>query len=417
MSGTHRCVARAVKVSELDAHFQVMCEAFGLDSDRARAIYYGDPFFELSHKRILFDDGKPVSGLTLVPATLRLAGGAAIDIAGIAGVGTPPSRRNCGFAGSLLTTTLRDVPGELGYSIFGLVTDRPDYYSRFGWAVCSNMFQWTIPPGRLPRHAAASEVVEMSANEYDAARTEMRNLLESVNKGAPGTFVRDERRWRCIETLSPGRRVAAWIRNRKVEAYVAFDLADEADRRMLSVHELVAATQTGAEALVGFLAGYPCVDYVRGLINGTGLHRFALDKAPGITIKPESGILLRIASLQRCLTAVALTGFCPDLLAAERHGLSIRVDDATIPSHQHVRVLSSVSTDGSRRATVETTDNVEPPWIAGPIEALTQMFAGYRTPSELHAACDLLASGPDAIALAGGLFPKVDVFLSPPDMF
>src|SRR5579883_1495203 len=88
-------VVRALREREIEAHFLLMCAAFGLDENLARPIYFTDPFFDLSHKRVLVDSASEalLSCVTVVPAAIRVAGGATVRMAGLAGVGTRPEEQ------------------------------------------------------------------------------------------------------------------------------------------------------------------------------------------------------------------------------------------------------------------------------------------------------------------------------------
>ena len=75
--------------------------AFELNVDAARPIYYGDPYYDLSHKRVLNVPGAGIlSCLTVVPLGVRI-GGVPVPAGGIAGVATQPEFQRQGHAAAL----------------------------------------------------------------------------------------------------------------------------------------------------------------------------------------------------------------------------------------------------------------------------------------------------------------------------
>ncbi len=178
----HVSETRAARLEEAEAVLETLCAAFGLNVDAARPIFYADPYYELSHKRIrVLPDGSPpapilggqrganppnpapenwgggasdgfiVSCLTVVPATLRV-GGVPVPAGGIAGVATRPDFQRRGHAAALLEATVPALWDELGYPLSLLHPISAPFYRRFGWEFASRAAQWAA----LPRQSAAS---------------------------------------------------------------------------------------------------------------------------------------------------------------------------------------------------------------------------------------------------------------------
>ena len=62
-------IARTARPAEAEAVLETLCAAFGLNADAARPIFYADPYYDLTHKRILVTPPAGiVSCLTVVPA-------------------------------------------------------------------------------------------------------------------------------------------------------------------------------------------------------------------------------------------------------------------------------------------------------------------------------------------------------------
>jgi len=90
MTSADQQTVRAIAQLEQDQFFDVLCRAFQLNPELAGPIYDQDPFFDLTHKRSLFNGGQIASVLTVIPSSLRLHSQVQLPLAGIAGVGTLP---------------------------------------------------------------------------------------------------------------------------------------------------------------------------------------------------------------------------------------------------------------------------------------------------------------------------------------
>src|ERR1700712_1270794 len=83
-------IARAARAAETEAVLETLCAAFALNADAARPIFYADPYYDLTYKRVLLTpQAGIVSCLTIVPALIRV-GGIPVPAGGIAGVATHP---------------------------------------------------------------------------------------------------------------------------------------------------------------------------------------------------------------------------------------------------------------------------------------------------------------------------------------
>lgn len=92
---------RPIRHQEAEHFLQLLCDAFDLDFNRARGVFFREPMFEIERKWALFKGGRMQSILTTVP--LSFGWGNAI---GIAGVATRFQSRGQGFAAALLREVL-----------------------------------------------------------------------------------------------------------------------------------------------------------------------------------------------------------------------------------------------------------------------------------------------------------------------
>lgn len=92
---------RPILEHEADEFLRIVCSVFNLDFNKARNVYYTEPFFDLKRKWALIENNKLISILTTTP--LQFGFGNAI---GIAGVATIPQAQNQSYATSLIKEVL-----------------------------------------------------------------------------------------------------------------------------------------------------------------------------------------------------------------------------------------------------------------------------------------------------------------------
>jgi predicted acetyltransferase len=412
-----KLTARAASGADIEHHFVTMCQAFHLDETLARPIYYRDPFFDPHLKRVLVDNGKVVSVLTVIPTALRLSRGAVVPVAGIAGVGTPPNLRNVGYASILIRKTLEVLSPELNCPLAALVTDRPDYYRRFGFGTCSTRYYWTAPSRPFP--ASTKLGIELLTPAQTAAVSPaIHAVYEAATKDIPGTFIRTPQRWTAIETHTPGRRVAVWRNDDRIAGYVAFDTEPVNGQSMVSVHEIVSACDEGRRALVSYITSHQAGVDVRGEVSAREFDSLDLASVPGITSEALPGVMLHITDLAAVLAIVANTDGFAQPLRESASGLTIRIDTSATKRASHpVRLFALKDAAGVDRVGMAPADELVDDWIAGDIESLTMLICGFMSAQSLRANGRLRVSSSTAVALADQLFPQTDPILSLPDMF
>ncbi|MBS1709617.1 MAG: GNAT family N-acetyltransferase [Armatimonadetes bacterium] len=171
---------RPIRQGEEEEFLSVLCGVFDLDTDRARIVFYNEPFFDLDRKWGLFEAGKMVSILTTTP--LEFGWGPAV---GIAGVATLPEARSKGLAGRLVDECLR-AAGEPAL----LFAERTRVYERAGFKVLDEVVRCDIQ-------------VQEDQQETDVlATTEVHDLYAAWAEQDIDRLRRDERRWRYWEWVS-----------------------------------------------------------------------------------------------------------------------------------------------------------------------------------------------------------------------
>lgn len=129
---------RPIRAREAERFLGVLCEVFDLDFDRAKAVFFDEPFFDLNRKWALFESGEMVSILTTTP--LMFGDGRAV---GIAGVATVAKARGRGLAEKLIREVTA-VAQSVGEEEILLFAKQIDLYERCGFEVIDQVVRGPI---------------------------------------------------------------------------------------------------------------------------------------------------------------------------------------------------------------------------------------------------------------------------------
>ncbi|MEM4407625.1 MAG: GNAT family N-acetyltransferase [Candidatus Caldarchaeum sp.] len=127
---------RTVEEHEAEDFLRLMCRIFNLDFDRAKGIFFREPFYELRRKWAVFLRGEMIACLTTVP--LEFGDG---NAAGIAGVGVDPSHRGKGIASEMLHHVTQK--GEEKRLL--LFAENPRLYHKVGFQILDYVISHPLP--------------------------------------------------------------------------------------------------------------------------------------------------------------------------------------------------------------------------------------------------------------------------------
>ncbi len=383
----------AARPEDAENALHTLCAAFELDADLARPIFYGDPYFELSHKRLLsLPDAGVVSALTIVPTRLRV-GGVPVPCGGVAGVATRPEWQRRGYAGSLLSQTVTDLWDDLGYPLSLLHPVSAPFYRQFGWEYATHDFLWQAVPAALPRHPEARHVRPARDTDWPI----ICDLASKLTASDTGAFARDLRRWSLIRLPLPGREAYVFDAAGTVTGYALWERTDT-----LTVLEMHGQTAEARHGLCGLLASQP---ELMASWRAAPAHIAAFGLAPSPD-PPTPGVMLRIVDLAGALSAVheRLYGA---VLRDEGTTLTLRASDLVRAANTApVRLSGAGIEPGSPR---------DRPWLRADIRVLAQLYLGYQTPSEAHTLGLVSCDSPETLALADRLFPTRLPVIAPLD--
>lgn len=385
---------RAARPEDAEAVLEILCLAFGLDTDAARPIFYGDPYYDLSHKRVLSLLGTgPVSCLTVVPTLLRI-GGTVIPAAGVAGVATRPAFQRRGFAATLLAATVKALYAEMGFPVALLHPVSAPFYRQFGWETASRHVRWLSAPSSLPRYADSDCVRPVQDSDWSAIAA----LYSAETSGGTGSFARDPRRWQLVRLPVPNRETFVYEQGGRVMGYGVFERYD-----VLHLLELAGQTAEARRGLVGFLARQPDA-LIEWSASPALLDRFGLSRA-GLPL--DHGVMLRITDLEAALSLLHSAHFAP-VLGETGASLTIHASDDCPRNTRPLRLTS----DG-----IVPANDMTGPWLRADIRVLARLYFGDLLPSEAAAEDMLSVDCPQTLLLADHLFPRRNPYVAPLDQF
>jgi predicted GNAT family N-acyltransferase len=411
---------RAITKSETGEMLALMCDSFGLDRVSAGTVFYSDPFFDLSMKRAIWDTrtGEMLGCLTLIPTNMRLGAGKILPICGVAGVCTNPSIRNTGIATRLIETTLAQLPDRSEFAMTGLTAQKPSLYTRLGWTPVGTVISWRAASHKLPNVSETSYVREVDSDDAQIIAPVLHKIYHNL-RGRPrrGVFLRDERRWTCIEQLTAGRRLAIAQAVDGITAYCAYDRRSSEKGSVVNIHEIVAPNSITESALLAYVARREGVREVRGICNPDDSLARTLCNTEGVQFEVLPSIYLRAGHLKRAAQVLFTNTTPPAALAHLRAGLVIETDDAPIKGDP-ARAVSLRSF--GRTIKIGGPKDAEPgaEHVRGTVAAITQLIMGARSAAELVSLGLLNATlSTQAADACDALFTRVSPALATPDVF
>jgi len=194
-----------------------------------------------SHRRELLIDGEMVSRLWVLDGSIWLMG-VPITFGGLAGVHTEPKHRRKGHNRRLMEDTV-DYMTSQGWDV-SLLFGIPDFYNKFGYAVCLADQSVTVPTRDAERAGEkATGYTVRAAEEGDFAF--IARLHNESNKLRSVSRIRDETEFRRFPRGSRGRAAArAYVVQNQDAERVGYAACDDAKTEVRVVE--VNATERAA---------------------------------------------------------------------------------------------------------------------------------------------------------------------------
>ena len=440
----------SAQLEELDAVLRVMCAAFELPYEAARAVYYADPYFNAENKRVLRVDEKIVSCLTLTEAQCRI-GKAILPIAGITGVATLPEQQRKGYANRLILASLQTLL-KRGYALAGLFPYDYNYYRRLGWETISVGCKYSIAPELLPSYAqiqnpnTEADLYPSGMGGVQPAQPQHLKGMAQVYESCAGEqtlwALRDEKRWQYLQdrvahkyvTLDSAETAAGYLLYDIQPGSVQLGPAQVEQPPILRVLELCARTRQARRALISHLAAQRQVGKIEYVTTPEHLKAIGLlpggcppnADAPFAQILLVPALMLRVVDFARLLQMLRVNweGMAGEILLTLRDNeftpasasILISGDGAGLPSVQPLSAGSSLYKDSNQSQAVA--DAPLSKWrVDGDVRAWSQVIVGHIGGEDACAYGRLNASTPEAAHMMGLLFPARSPFLPAPDHF
>jgi len=398
-------VVRAAHPDDAEPLLRVLCAAFGLDCDAARPLFYKDPYYDLSLKRVLAtpQDGI-VACLTIIPAILVVRG-ITLHTGGIAGVATHPAHQRHGYASCLLAETLRMLAQEHQFPLSALFPYSETFYRRLGWETAARARRWT---GTL--FPSADDIWASSVRPASLLNEEDRHALQELRAALPpaqtGLCRRDDKRWRVLEMTTPLWEWHVFEAHGVCSGCLALQRPADAQGPFV-IHEMLAAGDDARRSLRAFLSrlsgGRTPLSWATSPDQPAAFGLPPERACPA----PEPGMMLRVVDLAAVLRTLH-PALAPVLARANRT-LTLMVSDPLLPENNKSLRLTPHGID------LGTAD--DPDWLRLAISAPAPIITGDCLPSTLADLGELEASSPAALAFADDLFPRTHPFAAPADQF
>lgn len=385
--------------NELDEMLELMCRAFDLDVQLARDIFYSDPFFDLLHRRVVVEQGKVISCLTVVPGIFAL-GDARIPIAGIAGVATDAAFRQRGYAGALLRDTIKwlyDNKSPLSM----LYPFAPHYYRKFGWEIASVEWACEIPSRLLMPFSESRFVRPYRAGDIDHLRR-----LHGVHlRNTAGSFEREPARWQWILRQKYQLVVADF--HGSVEGYMIYDV--QSGRNRVEVREFIFITSRAQRALVGYLSDGNLAETVGVYAPVYRVQQWStwLTDSDDHLFQQVQGAL-RPTYMLRIIHLPSLIEYLRPHWRGDAGAIRLIVDDNFVPGGKQQVILAKESVSKP----VQVSE-----WSKGSVQVWSQIVGGYLSPSEAYSAGLISVSQPAVVEVLDELFPKYYAFTTLAERF
>ncbi len=186
-------------------------EAFS-DTDAFIDWYFANKVLD-GHSLCMFEDGKLISIVHMIPYTIRIQG-KPVKSAFISGVATSLSRRGEGLMRTMLLESL-GLLRQRGIIITHLYPFSHAFYENFGWTAYTHVNRQTVSEARRLRGTEIVETMDESV---------LSPLYNRMMKPYDGYVVRgrQEWKWRLGELKSDGGRCALLIKDDRACAYMLY---------------------------------------------------------------------------------------------------------------------------------------------------------------------------------------------------
>lgn len=248
-----RGIENAQELEQLaDLTAQIFCGGNALFTfrERFRRLHQPGLHCRWEDSRIMVEPGRIIAHVGIVDRRVRI-GRSELWMGGLGGVWTHPDYRKKGYSARLMHDGVRYMT-ERGYDaslLFGI----PDYYHRFGFAVCFPTFKLILKTQEAKAIRGTLSVRSIRREDVPAVRA----LYEESNRTRTGTVNRVEAFWDWRERGAPWTWLPVSLRSwhgvfDKAGALVGY-FYSTVERNDLYVREVAGRTDEALASMVAFL--------------------------------------------------------------------------------------------------------------------------------------------------------------------
>ena len=388
--GANNLEIRAIQSSEYDLFRQTVIDALFITESSIDRFTHLTRDMDLSTTRALFIDGSMVSALRLIPFEVTF-GNAAMPMAGISMVTTPPEHRKHGYMRYMIEAILHEMQ-ERGFVISCLHTSSINLYRRFGWDVSSNILEYSLTPDQIAEQPKTDgRIVRFGIDGVE----KVSRVYKTFAKTKTCEIVRDKDHW-SRHVLLPDRHCYLYENSRgEVEGYLIYEIVDQSLPRIRSfgadVKEIIALSHEARCAMFTLMKGLlPQIQriFFRVPSNDPCLYYFSNRR---VEAKLLPGFMARIVDVKK---AFEMRQYAPDVVGK----VVFDVKDSILPSN-HDRFILEV--EGGKGHVKRTNKNAH---FSCDINTLTQIFCGHLDLVQALGIGRILTSDVGQIATANRLF-------------
>lgn len=371
-----RVTIRPILPDELEGVARLRVIGFGGKNEKdALAELVDNPRYNFSHVLLAEFEGEAVGTATIFPVQMWLSG-VPITIGAVAGVTVLPEFRRNGIASKMLEFSIVRMFAE-GRALSVLFPFSHKYYRKFGYGTIGDLHAYRINPNNLFVFEEGHKVRPFKPDDLPIMRVMYKGQLTWHN----GWFTRTNAWWDRLIQYWPD--IMVYENDGMIEGYYSYELKKgKRNERILSIREFFAAEDAAYRGLIGYLAAQNEADVIEYLAPPDTPLRHTLRQPVADQAQNHGwifndlchvtpGMMGRIINLPVALTS----RFYARHMSGER---TLQVTDPLIPTNQDPLVFRLV--DG--RAETRPADMGQPPHIQTDIDILTQILAGYLTPSD-----------------------------------
>ncbi len=391
---------RCLKQEEYNDMRRMVAISFGVRRPKPQSAPqdhdYQQQTHNYEHTHVCVLDNQIISYLQMIPKKIWI-GGRCHEFGGVGGVCTLPEHRKKGYAGRMMQEIINYM-FRSGYYLSGLYAVQPAYYRKFGYALLANdLSQCRIGPDNLPAYEEKRWVRNASGDDLVG----ISKVYEACNQGGSCWVERDAHAW--TEIMRRIDRACVFDRG-GISAYLLMRSGEEKKEadgvpvRKTVIREAASLSLAATRGLLGFLSGLSgdseSLDYTCGLNDAFG--KEIVSYGGKMTIG-NTDFMFRLTDVATAMEKAEINAG----LGEEEFSIVLSSDPVVKANEGKYLVRT-----GRGRLVVERTQHATGEPVKVDIEALSEMYCGYRDAARLRSLGRLECSSDRLMEILTVAFPR-----------